>query len=81
VTGLTWAAGTDVWIREVTGSTPGTAVASGTPGYGRFRNAAGDKFFDGAYGAEFTLVGGGDIVTGGSVALNSASITAAAGTG
>jgi hypothetical protein len=81
VTGITWAVGTDAWVREVSGSTAGTAVATGTPGWGRFRNSAGDKFFDAAYGAEFTLVGGGDIVTGGSVALNSASITAAAGTG
>jgi hypothetical protein len=80
VTGLTWAAGS-AGVRTVSGSTPGTAVASGTPGYGRFRNAGGTEFFDGAYGTEFTLVGGGDIVQGGSVELSSASHTVPAGSG
>jgi hypothetical protein len=73
VSAIVWTAGATPGTQEVTGSTKGTAVASGTPGWGRFRNAGGTEFFDGAYGQEFSLVGGGDIVQGGDVELQNGS--------
>jgi hypothetical protein len=63
---VVWSAGA-AGVSEITSWTPGTAAASGTPGYGRFRNADGTHFFDGAYGSEFTLVGGGEIIQGGTL--------------
>jgi hypothetical protein len=64
ITGIVWTAGA-AGVSEITSWTTVQAVASGTPGWARFRNAGGTEFFDGAYGAEFGLVGGPDILMGG----------------
>lgn len=74
ITGITWGAAA-AGVTAVTASIDDSdADNSGTAGWGRFRNAGGTKFFDGAVGAEFTLADA-DIVAGGTISLTSASIT------
>lgn len=74
VTGITWGAAA-AGVASVSGSTPdSSADDSGTAGWGRFRNAGGTKFFDGAEGAEFTLADT-NIVAGGTITLTSATVT------
>lgn len=74
ITGITWGAAA-AGVTNVTASTDDEdADASGTAGWGRFRNADGSEFFDGAVGAEFTLADA-NIVAGGAISLTSASIT------
>lgn len=74
ITGITWGAAAS-GVASVSASTDDDdADASGTAGWGRFRNAGGTKFFDGAVGAEFTLADA-DIVEGGTISLTSATVT------
>ena len=61
-------------VTAVTGTPSATAAASGTAGWGRFRNAGDTARFDGAVGAEFTLADP-DVVIGGTVTLTSATVT------
>lgn len=53
-----------------------TAVATGTPGYFRIRNAGDTVRIDGAVGAEMLLTGltGGDIISGGIVTVGTYSL-------
>ena len=74
ITGITWGAAA-AGARSVNASTDDEdADASGTAGWGRFRNAGGTVFFDGAVGSEFTL-DDPDIVAGGVISLTSATYT------
>ena len=73
VTAITWAAASD-GARAVSASTDGTAVASGTAGWGRFHKDDAATFFDGAVAAEFTLADT-NIVENGTVSLTSATYT------
>lgn len=74
VTAITWGAAA-AGVAAASGSTADpSADATGTAGWGRFRNAGGTKFFDGLVGAEFTLADP-DIVAGGTITLTSASVT------
>jgi hypothetical protein len=79
ITGLVWSAGT-AGVRTVSSYTPGIAAASGTFGWGRFRNSAGTDFFDGAHGQEFAMADTG-VIQGGELILDSASHTVPAGSG
>jgi hypothetical protein len=83
ITGIAWAQGAN-GVRVLQGTPEDTAVASGTPGWGRFRSADGSAVMDGAVGAEFTITDeggtpGADIVAGGTIRLASASLTQPAG--
>lgn len=74
ITAITWGAAA-AGVVNASGSTDDAdADASGTAGWGRFRNAGGTEFFDGAVGVEFTLADA-EIVAGGTISLTSASIT------
>ena len=74
ITGITWAAAA-AGARAVSASTDDPAAdASGTAGWGRFRNAGGTEFFDGAVGSEFTL-SETNIVAGGTISLTSGTYT------
>lgn len=78
ITGITWSAAS-AGSKSVSGTPSDTSAdASGTAGWGRFRNAGGTKFVDGAVGAEFTLADA-NIVAGGTVTLTSATVTQPAG--
>jgi hypothetical protein len=79
ISGLTWTAGA-AGVQTVTAYTPGTALASGTFGWGRFRNSGGTEFFDGAIGQEFAMADTG-VIQGGELILDSASHTVPAGSG
>jgi hypothetical protein len=73
ITGISWGTASNGVI-SVTGTPNVTAVATGTAGWGRFRNTGDTLRFDGAVGAEFTLADT-SIVSGGTVTLTSASVT------
>ena len=77
VTAITWGAGSS-GVATASGSTDGTAGASGTAGWGRFRNAGDTLRMDGAVGAEFTLADA-NIVSGGTISLTSATLTQPSG--
>jgi len=77
ITGIVWQAGA-AGVRQLAGSYNATAVASGTAGWGRFRNAGDTLRMDGQVAAEFTLADT-NIVSGGTVTLTAATLTQPAG--
>jgi hypothetical protein len=77
ITGITWGAAT-AGVKTVTGTPNVTAAATGTAGWGRFRNTGDTMRMDGVAGAEFTLADP-NIVSGGTVTLTSASYTQPSG--
>lgn len=77
ITGITWT--TTGNPATLAGSTDDTnAAASGTAGWGRFRNAGDTVRVDGAVAAEFTLADA-NIVAGGTISLTSATLTQPSG--
>jgi hypothetical protein len=79
ISGLVWAAGA-TGVQSVSAFEPGIAAASGDFGWGRFRNAGGTEFFDGAHGTEFTMADVG-VIQGGELILDSATHSVPAGGG
>lgn len=75
---VSWAAGA-AGVQAVSGTPSATAAASGTAGWGRFRNAGSTEWFDGTVGADFTMADT-NVVSGGTVTLTSASVTVPTGT-
>jgi hypothetical protein len=61
-------------VATVTGTPSATAVATGTAGWGRYRNTGDTERVDDAVGQGFTL-SNTSIVSGGTVTLTSATIT------
>lgn len=75
---VSWAAGA-AGVQAISGTPSATAGASGTAGWGRFRNAGDTRRIDGTVGADFTLADT-NIVSGGTVTVTSGSITVPVGT-
>ena len=77
ITGITWT--TSGNPASLAGSTPDDdADASGTAGWGRFRDAGDTLRMDGTVGADFTLADP-NIVAGGQISLTSATLTQPSG--
>lgn len=77
VTGITWGAGA-AGVASRTASDTVVAAATGTAGWGRFRNTGDTLRMDGVVGAEFTL-NDNNIVVGGNVSITTATLTQPAG--
>lgn len=72
ITGITWSNANGVSTRSASDTV--AAVATGTAGWGRFRNAGDTERLDGVVGTDFTL-NNTSIVSGGNVSLTSATVT------
>jgi hypothetical protein len=74
---VSWGSAT-TGVVNITGTPSATASASGTAGWGRFRDSGDTLRMDGAVGAEFTLADT-NIVSGGTVTVTSGSLTQPSG--
>ena len=78
ISGITWAAASSGAAALSASTDDSSADATGTAGWGRFRNAGDTLRVDGAVGAEFTLADT-SIVAGGVISLTDATLTMPSG--